>query len=406
MSSVASRRSIALPKQLLSPLLVILLATFLASPAATEAAAPTALSFDGTGGYVEVPASLGLGTPLALTAEAWISPAPSPGRRYVLARGGYRLAVEPAGSNVRVLFGLSALGTWRWIASPELATGRWHHVAGTDDGTTTRLFVDGRDVGSQLVVGRLDGLPEPHRIGTADGATDFFAGVVDEVRISDTVRYTGPFAAPTAPFAPDPSTSALWHFDEGVGTSAADASAGANHGTLHGDRAPDAQGDPSVDRRLRQLHRRRRRRQQHDPRVAPRRRHRLAPWHGATVWMNRSRCRCASSSRRFARLSSSTLRRSCSVARSTRCCSSAFRVRSRASASSSSSTSSRVVRPSTACSTARAATARSPVSHTAPRPSDGGGVPPPTLKAEPVPPQPKPDRKHNCDTTRHRSTGW
>ncbi|MDX2076608.1 MAG: LamG domain-containing protein [bacterium] len=43
-----------------------------------------------------------------------------------------------------------------------------------------------------------------------------YNGFFDELRISDNVRYTANFLAPTAPFMPDINTMALYHFDEGA----------------------------------------------------------------------------------------------------------------------------------------------------------------------------------------------
>ena len=44
-----------------------------------------------------------------------------------------------------------------------------------------------------------------------------FRGIVDEVRLSTVLRYTANFTRPAAPFVPDASTAALYHFDEGQG---------------------------------------------------------------------------------------------------------------------------------------------------------------------------------------------
>jgi len=49
-----------------------------------------------------------------------------------------------------------------------------------------------------------------------------FSGWIDELRISNIVRYTGAFVAPTAVFAPDANTLVLIHFDEASGTQAYD----------------------------------------------------------------------------------------------------------------------------------------------------------------------------------------
>jgi hypothetical protein len=68
-----------------------------------------------------------------------------------------------------------------------------------------------------------------------DAGTQFpsFAGWVDEVRFSNALRYTEPFARPTGPFSTDTSTVALYHFDEGAGDDLLDSS-GAAGGPSHG----------------------------------------------------------------------------------------------------------------------------------------------------------------------------
>ena len=64
------------------------------------------------------------------------------------------------------------------------------------------------------------------------GGYPFFDGTIDEVRISDVVRYTSDFVPSSEPFSPDANTLGLWHFDEGAGQIAADVSTPANDGTL------------------------------------------------------------------------------------------------------------------------------------------------------------------------------
>jgi hypothetical protein len=208
-------------------LLHALLPLFSSSPV-SQASAPSSLYLDGESGYAEVADSLSLGVPLNLTVESWINPSEVTARRPVVAKGPYQLAVEPAGQGVRALFGVSRAGTWHWVASDELALGEWHHIAGTYDGVTMRLFTNGAAVGSTWLLGALDGIPGPLRIGTADATDDFFHGLVDEVRVSNVVRYATGFSLPTTPFVPDLNTQGLWHFDEGVGTTTDDASGNGN----------------------------------------------------------------------------------------------------------------------------------------------------------------------------------
>jgi hypothetical protein len=59
-----------------------------------------------------------------------------------------------------------------------------------------------------------------------------YSGWLDEIRLSESLRYDTAFTPPTAPFAPDADTAALYHFDEVGGSVAIDASGGGSDGTL------------------------------------------------------------------------------------------------------------------------------------------------------------------------------
>ncbi|WP_425614948.1 DUF1549 domain-containing protein [Anatilimnocola sp. NA78] len=89
----------------------------------------------------------------------------------------------------------------------------WHYVAATIDEGKVTLFVDGKQV-------HIAGLTRPKR-GGKTGPLQFAAiaeqkigcaGLVDEVRLSRGLRKIDEL--PTAPFAVDADTIALWHFDE------------------------------------------------------------------------------------------------------------------------------------------------------------------------------------------------
>jgi WD40 repeat protein len=66
-----------------------------------------------------------------------------------------------------------------------------------------------------------------------------FTGWVDEFRISSVARYTEDFT-PQQRFEPDEHTIALYHFDEGSGDIAHDASKNGNHAKIHRARWADA----------------------------------------------------------------------------------------------------------------------------------------------------------------------
>jgi len=61
-----------------------------------------------------------------------------------------------------------------------------------------------------------------------DAGSDYpsYSGLLDDIRISNVVRYTGAFTRPTTPHAVDGSTVALYRFDEGSGTTIIDEAGG------------------------------------------------------------------------------------------------------------------------------------------------------------------------------------
>lgn len=71
-------------------------------------------------------------------------------------------------------------------AAEPLPTGRWVHLAGTFDGQTMRLYVDGKLAGTMERLGPAK--PNDHYlvIGSYEVKHPaFFAGLVDEVRLYD-----------------------------------------------------------------------------------------------------------------------------------------------------------------------------------------------------------------------------
>ncbi len=160
--------------------------------------------------------------PSALTVELWLrgDPGVSPGTRPLVGWPGVFGLGEDSDQNLSFWAGAEpGAGT-----IDSILDGVLHHVAGTWDGDSVYLFVDG------VVQSFADGVPATGpssvlRIGCDDKAHSF-SGLLDEVRISSIVRYEDDFEAPTARFEPDVSTLLLYHFDEGQGELAADAAQG------------------------------------------------------------------------------------------------------------------------------------------------------------------------------------
>lgn len=151
-----------------------------------------ALRLDGND-YVVVPEAASL-RPQRLTVEAWVKAPESPGRyKYVVSKGGDGCRAGSFGlyssSNGGMAFYVfDGKKFWRSPSVvPSIWDGKWHHVAGSYDGTAVRLYIDGRQVGQGTPFsGRIEyDLPRRELyIGAYRGACDLtFKGDVDEIRV-------------------------------------------------------------------------------------------------------------------------------------------------------------------------------------------------------------------------------
>lgn len=142
----------------------------------------------------------------------------------------------------RIAFGASVGGAGATACgSSDLRDGNWRHVALTRNAATgqLRVFVDGQPEGQASGAagdasyrdGRATQWPQSDPFLVLGNEKHFgpeaFAGWLDELRISRTIRYAAAFAPPAAPFATDADTMALYSFDEGAGTALGDRSGAA-----------------------------------------------------------------------------------------------------------------------------------------------------------------------------------
>lgn len=100
---------------------------------------------------------------------------------------GYMLRV---GNNGQVNFNIGN-GSWNEINSPTgtVALNTWHHIAGTYDGTTMRLYVDGTQVATGALTGNIGAASNNLFLGEDPQFTGrYFPGRIDEVRIWNTTR--------------------------------------------------------------------------------------------------------------------------------------------------------------------------------------------------------------------------
>lgn len=156
----------------------------------------SALRFDGLDDFVTIPDSGSL-RPQKLTVAAWVRGTETPGAyRYIVSKGAINCDTGSFGLYTAAGGGIAfyiADSANHYFVSPEYGRavwdGSWHNVAGTFDGQTIRLYVDGVQIGT--------GTPAPAAIDYSlpIGDSEFgnypgscspaltFAGDVDGVQI-------------------------------------------------------------------------------------------------------------------------------------------------------------------------------------------------------------------------------
>jgi hypothetical protein len=148
-----------------------------------------ALSFDGVNDWITVNASSLLNLTTAMTLEAWVFPTTTSGVRDILIKEGtnadiYNLyARNWRGRPEANVFVGGANRVVEGTAAQAPAANVWTHVAGTYDGTTLRLYINGVQVASVNRTGPIATSTGPLRIGGNSLWGEFFQGRIDEVRV-------------------------------------------------------------------------------------------------------------------------------------------------------------------------------------------------------------------------------
>ena len=164
-------------------------ATFKGSPKLIEGVFGQALEFDGkTSGQIPDHASLDIVD--AITIEFW-----------ALVKGGEAIqsGVEKGTAWVSGLYNLAALYNGGTILQffdlpepcnddnigPSIQDGEWHFLAGTWDGKTILLYIDGELEAEMPCKGELKPNNDPLFIGARGGTGRFLTGALDEIKVYD-----------------------------------------------------------------------------------------------------------------------------------------------------------------------------------------------------------------------------
>jgi hypothetical protein len=147
-----------------------------------------ALSFNGSSSWVTVPDSNSLDLSTGMTLEAWVYPtvAPTNWNSIIMKEAPgfyvYALYISPSShpSLAIVINGIEQ----GFESSTTMPLNTWSHLAGTYDGTTLRLYVNGTQIGTQAISAVIPASTGVLRIGgNSIWTNEFFKGRIDDVRI-------------------------------------------------------------------------------------------------------------------------------------------------------------------------------------------------------------------------------
>ena len=153
----------------------------------SECVTKKCMDFDGLGNYISIPDNNSLRIYNEITMEGWINASSISSTYYsglLRKETSYLIMFNPT-KTVSTYIYLEGVG-WRSCPSPNTITyGVWHHIVGTYDGNTIKIFLDGRS--NQLTnVGKINLSTANLQIGHGyfgGGVSYLFDGLIDDVRI-------------------------------------------------------------------------------------------------------------------------------------------------------------------------------------------------------------------------------
>jgi hypothetical protein len=153
---------------------------------------PSALSFDGVNDYVTVANESSFDFTTNMTIEAWIKVNSfSIADQAIVTKGDAWKITRYGSTNSLVFTGTTSIFgtpyTWSAVGSRNVNDGKWHHIAGTYNGSQLILYIDGTFDASASYTYAMDNNSYPVQIGAnAQVAGKFFNGQIDEVRAWNT----------------------------------------------------------------------------------------------------------------------------------------------------------------------------------------------------------------------------
>jgi hypothetical protein len=170
-------------------------------PQRTSGAAGNGLSLDGVNDYVSVPNSLSLQLTNAFSIVFWFRKyGERPGWVRLVGKGSgnsrnYGVWDDSGGSRRLLLQFQNTDGVWQQIYSTTITTtNRWYHVAATFDGSTGRIYLDGR----LDAAGPMNGIPKTDSSALSfayAGEGRYLYGILDDIFLHDRALHPGEVTA-------------------------------------------------------------------------------------------------------------------------------------------------------------------------------------------------------------------
>lgn len=225
---------------------------FARTSANAQMGAGTNLSYDGNDDYLTISPGVVAGLTGNYTIET-----------YVYWRGGLSfqrifdfgndqnnwIVLTPATPSGQPRYGINVGGGFQFIDGASLfPVNAWTHIAITYNNSTqvATIYINGVADGTGTITSHPSDLGSTvnNWLGKSEFSDPYFNGEIEEMRISNSIRYTATFTPPQMQFTSDANTVALYHFNEGSGQTTADASGNGYNGVRGATTATES-SDPS-----------------------------------------------------------------------------------------------------------------------------------------------------------------
>jgi len=219
--------------------------TFTATPIPNNA-----LQFSGGSDYVRVPKSSSMNIGSSFSVEAWVKPLSlaSPGTYKGIVRGAVGAPPADSGGSFALYLDSTDYSSWGLsVCNPScnaadsgpgsLKVNVWQFLAGTYDGSTITIYLNGTKVASQPFSGTVS--PYSYLVIGLWGSS--FNGLIDEVHLWTVARSQSEVQADmnSSPSGNVPGLAGYWQFNQSSGQTAIDSTNNHNNGVL------GAAGDPA-----------------------------------------------------------------------------------------------------------------------------------------------------------------